>query len=226
MRVRVLATDYDGTVATDGAITDATLAALDRLRDVGGVAILVTGRVLDDLRRVCPHLDRFARVVAENGAVLHDPARDETRCLAAPVPRALLDALRARGVPVDAGRVLLATREPHDREVDDAIRALGGELHVGRNKGAVMVLPGGVDKGSGLRAALDELGVPAAEAVGVGDAENDASLLEACGTAVAVADAIDALRARADWVTRGAAGEGVAEVIDWMVASIRRSCRW
>ncbi len=217
MRVRALATDYDGTVATRGAIAAPTLAALDRLRGAGGVAILVTGRVLDDLRRVCPWLDRFARVVAENGAVLHDPARDEVRDLAPPVPRALFDVLRARDVPVDRGRVLLATREPHDAAVLDAIDALGLELQIVRNKGAVMVLPAGVDKGTGVRAALDALGLAPDEAVGVGDAENDDGLLGACGTGVAVANALDALRARADWVTRGAAGEGVIEVIEWMV---------
>src|SRR5262245_60552365 len=71
VRYHVLACDYDGTTATDGRIEPATAQALRRLRDSGRKLVLVTGRVLEDLERVCPELDLFDRVVAENGAVLY-----------------------------------------------------------------------------------------------------------------------------------------------------------
>ena len=73
MRYLALATDYDGTLAIDGVARDQTLAALLRLRRSGRRAILVTGRQLDDLQRVCPRLELFDRVVAENGALLYRP---------------------------------------------------------------------------------------------------------------------------------------------------------
>jgi HAD superfamily hydrolase (TIGR01484 family) len=44
MRYFVLATDYDGTLATDGRVHDETLTALKHLRASGRKLILVTGR--------------------------------------------------------------------------------------------------------------------------------------------------------------------------------------
>jgi hydroxymethylpyrimidine pyrophosphatase-like HAD family hydrolase len=85
------------------------------------------------------------------------------------------------------------------------------------NKGAVMVLPRDVDKGSGLRAALEELKLPASAIVGVGDAENDQSLLRAVGYGVAVANALPLLKEQADWVTPSGHGCGVRELIERML---------
>jgi hydroxymethylpyrimidine pyrophosphatase-like HAD family hydrolase len=68
-------------------------------------------------------------------------------------------------------------------------------------------------------AALDELGIDHAHVVGVGDAENDHSLLGACGLGVAVANAVPALLRRADLVATGARGHGVIELCDQMLAS-------
>ncbi|MGN6392479.1 MAG: HAD family hydrolase [Gemmatimonadales bacterium] len=93
-----------------------------------------------------------------------------------------------------------------------------------------MVLSAGVDKATGLAAALAELGVSSAEVVGSGDAGNDQAFLERCGLAVAAANAVEALRARADLVTSKAHGAGVIELIDrllvdgrGLVAANRRS---
>ncbi len=74
MRFLALATDYDGTLAHHGRVDDETRAALERLRASGRRAVLVTGRQVPDLQEVCPCLDLFEWVVAENGALLHQPA--------------------------------------------------------------------------------------------------------------------------------------------------------
>jgi hypothetical protein len=105
--------------------------------------------------------------------------------------------------------------------VIDVIRELGLDLQVILNKGSVMVLPVTVDKASGLRAALDELGLSPTSVVAIGDAENDQAFLAMCGCGVAVANALDALKARASHVTRGEAGAGVREVIDDLIAGDR-----
>src|SRR4051812_24617241 len=68
--IQALAADYDGTIATDGLVDDATLAALDTLRKTGRRLILVTGRELPDLKRVFSQLKLFERIVVENGALL------------------------------------------------------------------------------------------------------------------------------------------------------------
>src|SRR5262245_24348775 len=81
-----------------------------------------------------------------------------------------------------------------------------------------MVLPSGVNKATGLAAALKELGLSPHNAVAIGDAENDHALLSACECAAAVGNAVPALRGRADWVARGGAGASVVELIDGLLA--------
>jgi hypothetical protein len=95
----------------------------------------------------------------------------------------------------------------------EVIRDLGLEMHVVFNKGAVMALPSGVNKASGMAAALRELNLSPHNVIGVGDAENDHAFLERCECAVAVANALPALKEKADWVTRSSEGEGVTELI-------------
>jgi hydroxymethylpyrimidine pyrophosphatase-like HAD family hydrolase len=215
MRYLVLATDYDSTLAHDGRVRDATLAALNRLRQSGRHLVLVTGRELDDLLAIFPQVDLFARVVAENGALLYRPAVKEQKVLAPAPPPALVQALQKRGVkPLSVGRSIVATCEPHHVAVLETIRRLGLEWHVVFNKGSVMVLPSGVNKATGLAAALEEMGLSAHNTVGVGDAENDQAFLARCECAVAVANALPALKQTADLVTRGREGAGVVEVID------------
>jgi hydroxymethylpyrimidine pyrophosphatase-like HAD family hydrolase len=85
------------------------------------------------------------------------------------------------------------------------------------NKGAVMVLPSGVNKASGLSAALRELNVEPDRVAAVGDAENDHALLRFCGCGAAVANALPALKASADVVLQGAIGVGVCEFIGCLV---------
>ena len=194
--------------------------ALERLRVSGRRAVLITGRTLEELVSVCPNLDPFAVVVVENGAVLHVPSRRETRVLCQPMPASLARELAKRGVePLIRGRAILATRRPHEIAVLESIRDLGLELQITFNGQAVMVLASGVNKGSGLQAALRELGLSIHEAVGVGNGENDHSFLDLCECAVAVEDAVDAVKAKADFTTSAPNGAGVVQLIDELIAT-------
>jgi hypothetical protein len=224
MRFVALATDYDNTIATDGKVAEQTWSALERLRQSGRHLILVSGRELDDLKTVCPRLDLFSRVVAENGGVLYRPDRGERRLLAPAPPKVFVDALRKRGMQhFGVSETLVATMKPNEQIALEAIRDLGLDLHVVFNGDAVMILAPGVTKATGLRAALDELDLSPLNVVGVGDAENDHPLLEACGFAVAVENALPALKAHADWVASHPSGRGVSELADALVADDLRS---
>ncbi len=219
MWYHVIACDYDGTLATDGRIAPETFAALGRVRNAGRRVVLITGRRLDDLLQVCPELDFFDWVVAENGAVLYEPRAKRVDDLAAPPPAAFLAALERAGVPFSAGRVIVATEVPHETAVLRAIHDFGLELQIIFNRESVMVLPAAVSKQSGLEEVLRRLGVPAHNAIGVGDAENDHAFLRLAGFAVAVGNAIPSLIAEADLVTRAANGAGVREFVDsWLLA--------
>ncbi|HEY6403191.1 MAG TPA: HAD hydrolase family protein, partial [Blastocatellia bacterium] len=170
MRYHAVACDYDGTLAHNGRINDETVAALENLRASGRRLIMVTGRELDDLRQNFSRLDLFERVVAENGALLYHPKDRKERSLAEPPREDFLRLLVKRGVgPISVGRSIVSTWEPHETTVLETIRDLGLELQVIFNKGAVMVLPSGVNKATGLKAALDDLGLSPHNAVGIGD---------------------------------------------------------
>jgi hydroxymethylpyrimidine pyrophosphatase-like HAD family hydrolase len=215
-----LATDYDGTLAADGVVSDRAIAALERLRASGRKLLLVTGREIEDLRSVFARIDLFDLVVAENGALLYRPQSGAAKPLAALPSPLFIARLRDLGVtPLSVGHVIVATRVPHDQDVLAVIRELGLELQIIFNKGAVMVLPPGVNKATGLAAALKELSLSADSVVAVGDAENDHAFLAACGYGVAVANALPMLKAEADWVTQGARGDGVAELVDRLLGA-------
>ncbi len=178
MYFSALAADYDGTIAHDGAVDDATYAALKELKDSGRRLLLVTGRELDDLQRVFPGHDIFDRIVAENGALIYDPAKRRERMLAPPPPAHFVEALKRRKAePLSIGRCIVATWEPNEKIVLEVIHDLGLELQIIFNKGAVMVLPAGINKAAGFLAALTELGLSPHNNVGVGDAENDYAFL-------------------------------------------------
>ena len=218
MHFSALATDYDGTIAHDGMLEAETIAALERLKTSGRRLILVTGRELDELTTVCPRLDLFDLVVAENGALLYDPASKEEILLTTGPSIALVERLKAANVPgLSVGRSIIATWEPYETVVLEAIRDLGLELQIIFNKGAVMVLPSTVNKATGLAAALDRLDLAPECVVGVGDAENDHAFIRSCGCGVAVANAIPSLKAEVDIVTGKPRGEGVMQLIEDMI---------
>jgi HAD superfamily hydrolase (TIGR01484 family) len=218
VRYLALASDYDGTLAHHGQVDPSTIEDLRRLRATGRKLLLVTGRQIDDLGQVFPSVDLFDAVVAENGALIYRPQRQEIRLLAEAPPAAFVEELRRRRVePLATGHVVVATEQPNDAIVLEVIRQLGLELQVIFNKGSVMVLPSSVNKATGLAAALRELGLSPHNVVGIGDAENDHAFLSECECGVAVANALDAVKQRADHVTDGRAGDGVREVIEGLI---------
>lgn len=219
MRYHVLAADYDGTLAHHGRIDDDTWAAIRRLRESGRKVVMVTGRELDELLGLLPFPELFDRIVAENGAVIYQPATKETVVACAPPPPAFVAELIARGVErVAVGRAIVATWEPHQDTVLHVIRDLGLELQVIFNKGAVMILPSGVNKATGLELALRDLGLSRHNTVGVGDAENDHALLEMCECGAAVANALPSLKTRADLVLEAGHGAGIVELVERLIA--------
>jgi HAD superfamily hydrolase (TIGR01484 family) len=219
MRYLALATDYDNTLATQGRVSAATRRALERLRASGRHAILVTGRRLEDLLGVCECCALFDYVVAENGALVYETDSREITLLGDPPSERFVAALRRRGIqPLEVGKVIVATHTPHQAGVIEAIRETGLELQIIFNLNAVMVLPAGVSKGTGLKLALRKLGMSPHEVVAVGDAENDHSLLQVAECPVAVANAVPSIKEIAAFVTAREAGEGVTELIDQLLA--------
>ncbi|MGZ5319259.1 MAG: HAD family hydrolase [Actinomycetota bacterium] len=209
---RAVAIGIDGTLADGSRLPPHVLAALRRTRTEGRRVILVTGRTVGGVRDVIPDvLDHVDAVVAENGAVLFAPGRRQA--LSAPVDGSVAAALADRGVEIGRGAVIGFTGAGDEHAVLDEIRRLGFEYQLVRNRNLLMILPAGVNKGSGLLNALRHLGVSPHDTLAIGDAENDHSLFDVAEFGVAVADAVGSLRDRADLVLDEPDGAGVAHLL-------------
>ena len=221
MKFGALALDYDGTIALNDVLDGSVREAIGEVRRQGVAVVLVTGRRLSDLRRVAGDLACFDAVVAENGAVLHFPSTGRHSVTGHPPSRAFLEALREAGVPFVLGETIVETDASQAGLVLDTLRRLEQPLVLCYNKGRLMVLPQAVAKSTGLRQALTALRISIHNAVGVGDAENDHDLLDACEVGVAVGWGSAALRAVADEVVDGAGPPAVATFIRRLAAQPR-----
>jgi Cof subfamily protein (haloacid dehalogenase superfamily) len=116
---------------------------------------------------------------------------------------------------------LVAVGEP---EQMDALKTvvvplLGDRLHISKSLPIFLEFSRkGITKGSGLAFLAGRLGIERGRVVAFGDAENDVELLEWAGYGVAVATADAGLRALADLVCPPAEEEGVAQVLEAMLA--------
>ncbi|CAD5951075.1 Phosphoglycolate phosphatase [Planktothrix tepida] len=242
MNYLALATDFDGTLATDGMVEESTLNALERWQQSGRKLILITGRQLDNLIAHIPVINVFDWVIAENGAVLYQPPTKLEKLLAERPSEDFISLLRDRidqkqqslknqAVPEEfsqiaqaqlfealgVGRVIIATWEPYLEITQKTIQELGVNLQIICNKGAVMVLPEGINKAFGLNALSQLINLPLQQIVGVGDAENDCDFLEQCGYSVAVANALPQVKEKVNWVTKNSRGAGVIELINHLL---------
>jgi len=200
MRHRVLACDYDGTLATQGVCSDQTVEALERVAAAGIRLVLVTGRTREELADVFDPGTLFEAIVVENGAVV------------------IAEFERTGVSPLVVGRVLCSTAWSQQPKVSAAIAKVGVDRQVVRNRESAMVLPPGISKRTGIEAALRALGELPSATVAVGDGENDVPLFAVAGVSVAVANAVDALKARADVVLTEPNGRGIQSLAAAMVA--------
>lgn len=221
MKLSVLALDYDGTIARGDALDPGVRTAIAAARTRGVTVLLVTGRLLGDLRRVTGGLHFVDAVVAENGAVLHYPDSGYTRMLAPAVSAALVAELERIGLPFGAGECLVDADAREAPRLLDAIRRLELPLVLVFNGGRVMVLPQGVSKATGLQAALATLRLSPRNCLAIGDAENDHELLRAAEVGAAVEWGSAALTRAADIVVRGSGPWAVASFLDPIVRSGR-----
>lgn len=214
MYCRVFACDFDGTTAINGQLAPEIAAALGRARAHGIVTLLVTGRVLEDVQALCADLSMFDAVVAENGALIWLCAAGRMIQLGEAPPDQFLGELRARGVPFHVGTVIVGTWDSHVNEVLGSIRRFALDAQLIFNRAAMMVLPSGVNKATGVLRALEELGRSEKNLIAFGDAENDLPLFAMAEIAVAARDSVPAVAARADHQLSIPGGAGVARYIN------------
>jgi hydroxymethylpyrimidine pyrophosphatase-like HAD family hydrolase len=209
--------DFDGTIAEDDVLDRDAADAIQRARAAGILAILATGRILEDLDRLLPSQPLFDAVVAENGAVLRLASQASPTVLARSPHPAFLESLERSGVRHRSGLCVVEAAADSAPRVLDSIRHLGAPLALSFNRDRLMVLPEGVTKGSGLQEALWRLRASGHNAVGIGNAENDHSLLEACELGAAVSWGSASLQEVAELVIHGEGPSAVARFVGELV---------
>ena len=213
MKLAVIALDYDGTIAQQDALDPSVRDAVADARTRGIIVMLVTGRILDELRRVAGDLHFVDAVIAENGAVVHFPDSAHTSLVAPAIPEAFVAELRRRGIAMTPGQCLVDAAAADAPQILEAIREMELPLVLLFNRGRVMILPQGVSKATGLQMALTMLRLSPRNTVAVGDAENDHALLQLAEVGAAVEWGSAALRSAADVTVTGRGPVAVAEYI-------------
>jgi hydroxymethylpyrimidine pyrophosphatase-like HAD family hydrolase len=219
LRFAAIATDGDGTLLKGGRMETEVVAALKRYRDAGGLLFLVTGETVKELEEF-PHVDLFDRVICENGPVIYHPATGEEKVLCDGPPRVLQEALgKVCGQEIKCGHVLISTKTGHEKHIREVLNRLQLDWTVINNRKDLLILPKGITKVTGLTRVLDDLRLKPGQVAAIGDAENDAVMLDFCGLGVAVADAVPRLKKHAQLITKSGAGRGVIELIDRLLAN-------
>lgn len=220
MKFGVLALDYDGTIARDGVLDPEVKAAIMEARARGIVVVIVTGRILSELKQVAGDLGFVDAVVAENGAVLAFP-NGHTWLIGHPPPQPFLDELRRLGIEAKTGLCIVEAAADSAPQILDVIRSLELPLVLLFNRSRLMILPQAISKGTGLREALNAFRLSVHNAIAIGDAENDHDLLAACEIAVAVGWGSPVLQKEADEILPGTGPRAVATYIQRTAQEMR-----
>jgi hydroxymethylpyrimidine pyrophosphatase-like HAD family hydrolase len=225
MKLTAVAIDYDGTIALNGAFDQGARDAIAQLRLHGIAVILVTGRRLDGLKQVAGNLGCFSAIVAENGAVLYFPESGRHAIIGHAPSTRFIDALQRRGIDITVGDSVIETDAARATSVLDVIRSLEQPQILAFNRGRLMVLPPGIAKSIGLARVLSTLRLSIHNTIGIGDAENDHDLLDACEVGVAVEWGSPALRVVADEVISGTGPPAVAPYLRGLTQHLRLSSK-
>ena len=207
LQIDALATDLDGTLTSGGQpLKPGLVHAMKWIRANGVKLILVTGRCSVEAIGITGE-GLFDAIVAENGAVL---TTGSTRRLQ--MPDGWIDE-RSRLLPQFEKGCEEVIISSSIENLPLAQRLVSRLARIQVNRDRLMIVPPGVDKGSGLASILKMLNLSSERTACVGDGENDVPMFEVSGFKVALANSIDELKQRADYVADSSDGEGTMEAI-------------
>lgn len=217
--------DYDGTLARENNPPEkSVLTRISILKSQSMFKfVLATARPLNDIENFTS-LDIFDALILELGGVLFLPPMDlivfKSRRW-----NDIISMLSARIPAVNRGELLYYFDEESLPQALDTlaeiahydpieIKKVGSRTHV--------FAPKNLDKEVGLRRLLRLTGWEDHQIVAIGDSPSDLPLFRAASVKVAVANANDKLKDKADLITNKSYGEGVVEAIEKILGEEKR----
>ena len=220
--ISAFAVDVDGTLTENGGgmLYLPAVVSLRYLVRLGYTVIYVTGRSSIEAYLLAVYGGTTKLGVGENGGAVttapqeHILLASKEKCLKGfevlkknidgvkikPVFNRMTEVVLLRTFDIKEGQKIL---EEHD---------LG--LYLSDSKYAFHINEKGIDKATGLKRALNILGLEAANTVAIGDSETDIPMFDMCGYSISLNHADDYVKARAKHVVPGAEGTGVIDAID------------
>ena len=223
--IRAVITDFDRTVTERAAKhhfdkQDIDFTLLKEMKSLGIDLFLATGRPFKYVEKLCNHFKGYTCVVAENGAVVYFPKTKRTFTIDTKHmqrARSRISRLGLAGTIV--GEVIASVPIEHEDAVRQSLGNLIQKVMLVKNVDKLMIVPHNVDKGYGLRLALQYLNIDMERTVVVGDGENDVGMFLNPGYKIALANAHPRLKRLAHEVTKSRGLKGMREII----AKIRHS---
>ena len=209
----MLATDYDGTIATEGKVTQEVEKALLQAKQAGYLISLVTGRGFENLLYIFPQVKKFDLAVVENGSILYFPSQEKIEYLGRKPPIEFLAQLMEHRIPFHQNAIMATVHCRFVEKVKALIDEFKFPLYIMLHKEYGLILPKGINKAKGLEKALLHFHITSNQVIAMGDASNDLDFLDFCGFKVAVGNAEDDIKAKADWIATKEEGLGVVEFI-------------
>lgn len=243
MPIKWIISDVDGCITPESsAAWDYGLlgqvAALTRAAAVGESDLapmtLCTGRPQPYTEVLMKILDVRAPAICENGAVIYTLADNHARFAPGVTEekvlglRALRAFLEVEVLPREPAAFLQFGKEaqmsvfsetpeifPRIQErIDGFLAERGGpDLDISASHFYLNISLRGIDKGAAIRAVLADLGASHDEVAGIGDTEGDLPLRDAVGFFAAPANARDAVKAVADYVSPYPETQGVLDIL-------------
>ena len=221
----MLVFDVDGTLMDANGYHPDLIPLIRKVEAKGLTVSLASGRTLPNVTPIKQSLGVSGFIVAENGGMVWDSG--EGREIVA-----LADGLRARAaaewlgtqiegfdaVGIESNRWRETEWCLYEKEDEELMRQLlayteWSDLIVVPTGFAIHITAPGVDKASGLRVAFEQRGVDPENVLVCGDAPNDVSMFELCGSSVAVNDAYEGVAEAADLLTDARGTEGSVELL-------------
>ena len=221
--------DIDGTLLDINGFQAELIPLIRELENRGISVSLASGRTLSNVTPIQQSLAVSGFVIGENGGMVWDSgAGHPIRAMAdGSRARAAADWLATRIEGLDAAGIesnrwretewCLKEVEDFERIRDELAGSEWADLEVVPTGFAVHITAHGLDKATGLAIAFEQRGIDPRNVLACGDAPNDVSMFEMCGSSVAVNDAYEGVADAADLLTDARGTEGSVELLKALI---------